>query len=63
MTHGTSRPPSGDANAQHLLECEARYLLAKPLKWRREYLEAKPVQARRPQLEAEMKVQFDLARK
>lgn len=42
------------AVAKRILECEARYLLAKPLAWRREYLAAKPVEARRAALEAEM---------
>lgn len=40
--------------AGHMLECEARYLLKKPLMWRREYLAHPMVQARRQALEAEM---------
>lgn len=46
-----------------LLECEARHLLAQPLKFRQEYLKAPPVQARRKDLEAEIMRQFEAARK
>ena len=50
-----SGSPKPNFSNEHLLACEARFVLKLPTKaQRREYLEAKPVQARRKELEAEM---------